>query len=172
MKIKSRIVFPTVVAALGATLALTPSADASPGGGVPQTPNAVVAKATTAPMLVSAPDVTAAVNTQAQWHHLWGPAGVWTTRNSWISNPFYVSRRSTLGVNFRCWWWRGSNTMWATITNGSGYVLAHSHNMSCDGKWKTLTYPYARSHTKYRMAIHLSGENGRNLAEVKAYEYW
>lgn len=172
MKIKKRIVLPSVVAALGAALALTPNADASPSGGLAQTPNAVVLKASTAPMPVSTPDVTAAVNAQARWHHLWGPASVWTTRNGWVSNRFQVSHPSALGVYFRCWWWRGSNTMWATITNGSGYILARSHNMSCDGQWKHLYYEYARPHTNYRTAIHISGEKGRNLAQVAADEWW
>ncbi|MFB9238438.1 hypothetical protein ACFFWC_23395 [Plantactinospora siamensis] len=107
----------------------------------------------------------------AGWHRLWGPVGVWTDHNGgWLSNSFH-SRSSTLGVNFRCWWWRGSDTMWASITDGSGQIVARSRNMLCDGHWKTLIYRHAHRNTKYHMAIHLN-PRGRNLAEVKAYDYW
>jgi hypothetical protein len=104
------------------------------------------------------------------WHRLWGPVGVWTEPAGWASKPFH-SRSSVLGVNFRCWWWRGSASMWATITNKNLQIVARSKNMQCDGHWKTLIYRHANTQTDYRMAVHVN-PLGKHLVEVKAYDYW
>jgi hypothetical protein len=149
------------VLALAATIAV-----ASPGS----------AATLTAPRSAGASAASAAADSRiaaAGWHHLWGPAAAWTSGgpyNTWRSNTF--GSRGSLGINFRCWWWRAANTMWVGIYGGNGSLRKKSKNMRCDGKYKTVIWRptrYARTAKSY-VRVFVNGE--RTLVQVAAYAYW
>jgi hypothetical protein len=106
---------------------------------------------------------------RASWHHLWGPAAVWTSGpyNSWRSNLF-KTRSGTLGISFRCWWWRDAQTMWVAIY-GAPTPVQSRHNMQCDGHWKSLTWTHANTHSNYYVRAYVRG--GRTLIQVAASYY-
>ncbi|MCO5991850.1 hypothetical protein [Actinoallomurus rhizosphaericola] len=133
-------------------------------------PTALPASAATNPPVYSTPvpgdlPVSAA---RAKWYQLWGPASAWTSGryNSWRSNHF-KTRSKVLGIIFRCWYWRGGDTMFATIYGAT--VPIKSHNMRCDGHWKNLVCRNANTHSKYYVGVYVIGT--KTLVQVGAEYY-
>ncbi|MEV5706311.1 hypothetical protein [Actinoallomurus sp. NPDC052274] len=133
-------------------------------------PTSSVANAATTPSASSAPvpgDLPIS-EAGAKWYHLWGPAAAWTsgTYNSWRSNRF-KTRSKVLGIIFRCWYWRGGDTMFAAIYGAT--VPVKSHNMRCDGHWKNLVFKHANTRSNYYVGVYVIGT--KTLVQVGAEYY-
>ncbi|KAB2345937.1 hypothetical protein [Actinomadura rudentiformis] len=110
---------------------------------------------------------------RGSWHRIWGPAFVWPNSRypgNWSSKPF-KSKSKILGINFRCWRWRGASKAWLGITGTDGYLRAKTPYAACDGYWKTVHWKKARKGQKYRVTLH-NFPAVKAPWEVKAYNYW
>jgi hypothetical protein len=156
---KIRTVMASAVLACGALCATAPSALAAPDA------RSTEPRPTgTASVQTGTGELTAA----SGWHHLWGPASVWT-RRFWRSKNFKVHHK-VVGINFRCWRWRAASEMWASIDGTNGQVRAKSRNMTCDGHWKTLIWRGAHAGWSYFVGLHVDATQ-KTLLQVKAYDH-
>ncbi|GAA2628718.1 hypothetical protein GCM10010411_77630 [Actinomadura fulvescens] len=158
MKVPMRSVTVLAASVIGASILAAPASASS-------------SKPTASPEVLAVG--TNEVAAQGKWHRLWGPAFVWPNSRfpgAWASKPF-KSKSKVLGINFRCWRWRGAGKAWLGITGTDGYLRAKTPYALCDGQWKTVHWKRARKGVKYRVTLH-NFPAVKAPWEIKAYNYW